>query len=343
MVKPLFRQSFLYDTLDLNVEMPAFCVETSTGLSIKLLMRGVLEVVPKTMSDNTKSIVISAGIHGDETAPMELVDNLVSDIISGSIRLTERCLFILGHPEATNKHVRFLDENLNRLFDEKPHEKSIEHKIAEVHKSTVRDFYESTQESQRWHLDLHCAIRRSKHYTFAVSPKVTNSKTRHQALISFLQKAEVEAILLSNSPASTFSWFSGEHFAAQALTLELGKVSPLGENDLTLISSFDRALRGLVSNQLESIEAKPLTTYRVTQTIRRLHEDFGFNFSDEIENFTQFEHGQVLGHDGDKLLFAKVEHEAVVFPNKNVAVGQRAALMVSLVETRYEDDQLVYD
>ncbi|GLO60864.1 succinylglutamate desuccinylase [Vibrio sp. MACH09] len=343
MVKPLFRHSFLYDTLDLENEMPARQLELVSGASVKVVKRGVIEVIPYSLSNETKSIVISAGIHGDETAPMEMVDHIVTSVLDGSFKITERCLFILGHPLATNQHVRFLDENLNRLFDDKQHSKSVENDIADELKSVVREFFKNSDEAQRWHLDLHCAIRRSKHYTFAVSPKVTNQKTRRKDLIEFMQKAKVEAILLSNSPASTFSWFSAENFAAQALTLELGKVAPLGENDLTVIEDFNQALKGLLSNSLQFLASSQLTPYRVTQTIKRLHEDFDFNFNDDVENFTQFEHGQVLGHDGDKLLFAKVDHEAVVFPNKNVAVGQRAALMVSPVETRYEDDQLVYD
>lgn len=343
MVKPLFRQSFLYDTLDPDIEMSAQQLQLPSGVIVKLLSRGVVEVVPCSMSAETKSIVISAGIHGDETAPMELVDRVVNDIIHGELDIKERCLFILGHPAATNQHVRFVDENLNRLFDDKQHDKSVESDIAIELKSIVADFFTSTSEESRWHLDLHCAIRRSKHYTFAVSPKVTNQKSRHKDLISFIQKARVEAILLSNSPASTFSWFSAENFSAQALTLELGKVAPLGENDLSVISSFDTALRRLLEGRLEQLHLATLITYRVTQTIKRLHEDFDFNFDSDVENFTQFEHGQVLGHDGDKLLFAKVDQEAVVFPNKNVAIGQRAALMVSPVEARYEADQLVYD
>lgn len=343
MVKPLFRQSFLYDTLDLDNEMPARQLELVSGASVKLLQRGVLEVTPYAMSDNSKSIVISTGIHGDETAPMELIDSIISDILSGELKITERCLFLIGHPVATNSHVRFIDENLNRLFDDKPHAESMENQLAEQHKKVVTDFYSGTEMHQRWHLDLHCAIRKSRHYTFAVSPKVTNSYSRSKGLISFIEKAHIEAILLSNSPSSTFSWYSAENFAAQALTLELGRVAPLGENDLSVLETFDNALRGLLTNSMESLPSKELTTYRVTQTIKRLHKDFDFNFSDDVENFTEFEHGQVIGHDGDKLLFAKVEHEAVVFPNRKVAVGQRAALMVSPVETRYEDDQLVYD
>ena len=343
MTKPLFRCSFLYDSLDLDNKMQEQQFQIPSGPTIRVLQRGVVEVTPYQVTDETKSIVLSSGIHGDETAPMELLDRVVDDIVAGRLNVNQRCLFIVSHPRATNRQLRFIEENLNRLFDNHAHDETFESKIALRLKDLVSNFYKGTPQDKRWHLDLHCAIRRSKHLTFAVSPKVAHATTRGRSMVEFLHKAGVEALLLSNSPASTFSWYSAENFSAQALTMELGQVSPLGENDLSCISGFDSALRGLLCDQLDDIPAQPMVTYRVTQTIKRLHQDFDFNFGDDVENFTQFEHGQVLGHDGEKLLFAKVDHEAVVFPNKNVAIGQRAALMVSEVETRYQDDQLVYD
>ncbi|MFC1235577.1 succinylglutamate desuccinylase [Vibrio sp. F74] len=343
MAQTLFRQSFLYDSLNLDNEVLEQQVQLPAGPTIRLLKRGVVEVIPYQATNDTKAIVLSAGIHGDETAPMELLDALVNDIIEQKVTVKHRCLFLYGHPKATNQHCRYIDENLNRLFDGKERPETVETKIAEELKEMLTQFFNGTEEHQRWHLDLHCAIRGSKHYTFAVSPKVAKAKSRSRELIQFIEKAKIESILLSNAPATTFSWFSAEQFSAQALTLELGKVAPLGENDLSSISSFDKALRGLLSDQMDELEASPVVTYRVTQTIKRLTEDFDFNFSDDVENFTQFEHGQVLGHDGEKLLFAKVDQEAIVFPNKHVALGQRAALMVSPVETWFQDDQLVYD
>ncbi|MDF4805741.1 succinylglutamate desuccinylase/aspartoacylase family protein, partial [Vibrio parahaemolyticus] len=105
----------------------------------------------------------------------------------------------------------------------------------------------------------------------------------------------------------------------------------------------DLALRDLIAAEQSEHLAKKTIMYRVSRTIVRLHEDFDFRFGDDVENFTSFMHGEVFGPDGDKPLMAKNEGEAIVFPNRNVAIGQRAALMVCKVDTRYEDDQLVYD
>ncbi|WP_194435079.1 succinylglutamate desuccinylase [Vibrio fluminensis] len=342
MTKKLFRQSFLLDSLDLTQEMLAGEAFIASGTRLKLHQRGVLEVIPAELNDASKHIVISCGIHGDETAPMELMDKILADIETGFQPIKERLLLIVAHPEATNAHTRFIESNLNRLFDAKAHEPSKELTIAEMLKEHVTQFFAGTPESQRWHFDLHSAIRDSRFYTFAVSPK-TRHPVRSKALMDFVQNAHMEAILFSNAPSSTFSWYTGETFSAQALTIELGRVAKFGDNDHSKLVAFDLALRDLIANsESEHLPRKPLM-YRVSRTIVRIHEDFDFLFDDNIANFTSFKHGEVFGHDGDKPLMAKNEGEAIVFPNRNVEIGQRAALMICPVQVRYEDDQIVYD
>ncbi|MFG0604576.1 succinylglutamate desuccinylase [Vibrio mimicus] len=342
MTKSLFRQSFLFDSLDLAHPMGTQSLSTAQGVTLTLHQRGVLEVIPAQYDATTKNIVISCGIHGDETAPMELMDKWIDDIVSGFQPVAERCLFILAHPQATGQHTRFIEQNLNRLFDDKPHVHTIESAIADNLKLLLTQFFANTEEYSRWHLDLHCAIRASKHYSFAVSPKSRHA-VRSRELIQFVEQAHIEAVMLSNAPSSTFSWYSAEHFAAQALTLELGQVARLGENKLDRLLALDLAMRDLISRHKPEHLPRKAVMYRVSRTIVRLHDDFDFRFSDDVENFTAFMHGEVFGHDGEKPLMAKNEGEAIVFPNRNVAIGQRAALMVCKVITRYEDDQLVYD
>ncbi|PFG56048.1 succinylglutamate desuccinylase [Vibrio sp. ES.051] len=342
MTKSLFRQSFLTDTLDINFDVAPAEQVLSNGVKLKLYQRGVLEVTPENYTQETKNIIISCGVHGDETAPMELVDSMIKDIESGFQKVDARCLFIIAHPESTLAHTRCLEENLNRLFDEKEHKQTKELVIADILKLLVRDFYQGTDPTTRWHLDLHCAIRQSKHYTFAVSPK-TRHPIRSKALMDFLDSAHIESVLLSNAPSSTFSWYSAEHFGAQALTMELGRVARIGNNALNKLTAFDLALRHLIAETQAEHLPKPCIKYRVSRTIVRLNEDFDFMFDDNVENFTSFVHGEVFGHDGDKPLMAKNENEAIVFPNRHVGIGERAALMVCEVKTRFEDGELVYD
>lgn len=343
----MFRQSFLYDTLDMTADMSGTQIHTQAGASMAWLKRGVLEVTPNNVTVETKSIVISAGVHGNETAPLELVDAIVSRILDGSLIVQERCLFVLAYPQAINQKTRFMDENLNRLFYNGVKGNSGEIGIAKALMADVSAFFASTPESQRWHLDLHCAIRRSKHLTFAVSPN-TVKNTRSKALFSFVNKACLGAVVLSQERTNTFSCYSANTHGAQALTVELGQVSPLGENDLSLIKDFHQALDALLSNCLTTPSSlihqhpNPSIIYRVCQSLQRTQDHFDFNFDDTIKNFTRFERGAVLGHDGEHTLTVKEPFEAVVFPNKHVAIGSRAALMVTEVDIRFQDNQLVY-
>ncbi|MHC6800304.1 succinylglutamate desuccinylase, partial [Vibrio antiquarius] len=94
MTKSLFRQSFLTDTLDVHIDVAPAEQVLSNGVKLKLYQRGVLEVIPANYTQDTKNIIISCGVHGDETAPMELVDSIIQDIESGFQTVDTRCLFI---------------------------------------------------------------------------------------------------------------------------------------------------------------------------------------------------------------------------------------------------------
>jgi len=56
--------------------------------------------------------------------------------------------------------------------------------------------------------------------------------------------------------------------------------------------------------------------------------DFVLHFADNIPNFTGFKKGTLLATDGDVEYRTLEEGEAIVFPNSNVALGQRALLTV---------------
>ncbi len=334
------RALFLSQTLDMSSEVQPMETHLSNQTKVRLISRGILEVTPHRCG--SKDIIISAGIHGDETGPMELVDRLVADILSEKIVLKHRCLFILAHPEATNQFTRFVDENLNRLFGERHIETNREHKIANLLQTVVTEFYAQSESTQRWHLDLHCAIRDSEHYTFAVSPYTTNG-TRSNELGCFLQACDIEALMLSTTASPTFSWYSAENFSAQALTMELGKVARIGENDLASLETFDQGLRKLVSAEQATNEVwnNSVKSYEVSRTLTKLSDEFTLTFPNDQANFSFFPYGALLATDKGGVEYHSIEGgEAVVFPNANVAINQRAALLVKPVTLSITDEQL---
>ncbi|WP_250684731.1 succinylglutamate desuccinylase [Photobacterium galatheae] len=340
LVKAVQEGEFLSATLDLTRPFEAGNWQLENGVRCELTARGVLTVTPPSLSVDSKDIILSSGVHGDETGPIELLQQLVKKIMLGELLPKHRLLLIIGHPEAINAHTRFIDENMNRLFAGINEESNVDRRQANVLMRAVDDFYQNSplENAERWHLDLHSAIRDSTHYTFAVSP-YSEKKTRGLALFNFLHHGEIEAMMLSGSASPTFSWYSAHYYGAQALTMELGRVARFGENDLQRLETFNQAMLALVSK--DSLAAysgdKEVCVYRVTRTLTKQTPDFSFTFPANQANFTYFAEGTVLGQDKGETYVAAEGGEAVVFPNPNVALGQRACLLVQKADIELTD------
>ncbi|MDD1780789.1 succinylglutamate desuccinylase [Enterovibrio sp. ZSDZ35] len=326
MQKHLF-ESFLKHTLYPPKNFKPQSITLSNGILVNHKDIGVLEVSP---SNANSHVVISSGIHGDETAPIELVDDLVNEILSERVTPRERVLFIIGHPDAIHAHTRFIEENLNRLFANENPERNKECLLANRLQAHVSAFFRSAKEGDgKWHFDLHSAIRDSKHYMFGVVPASTPA-TDIRPLVSFIQAAKMDAVMLSRTPSSTFSWWSAENFGALAATFEMGKVARLYENDMTEFDALKSAFVALLSGTPlpESDDKHPFLMYKVTRTITKTDASFSLTFSNDAANFTYFTSGEKLASENDVSYWAIEGGEAVVFPNANVAIGQRACLLV---------------
>ena len=304
----------------------------SDSLRYRLIIPGVIEFIPTMHSP--KRIVLSAGVHGNETAPIEMLNVLIKEIAEGSIKLRHPVLFILGNLSAIQGQTRFVEENLNRLF-----EPTIDGTTNEIYRAkalmeAVSEFFDVDDSTEKLHYDLHTAIRPSIKQKFAVYPFLHGREYCKEQL-AFLSSCDINTVLLSQTPTGTFSYYSSHHHQAHAFTLELGKVMPFGQNNMSDFVRINIKLRELLANDelvLPTFEESPLQLYTVNQNIIKDKADFALNFDDDIPNFTTFRKGDVLASEKGKQYFAEYDGEAIVFPNANVPIGQRAMLTVKPCE-----------
>ena len=307
-------------------------VDLPNGSQIRHIDVGVFEVRPRMQSN--KNIVLSCGIHGNETAPIEILSKLISQIVNGAVEPKVNLLFILGNPEAMKISVRFISINMNRLFagafkqyelnDKDRYELIRAERLEEV----VSHFFENKTENQKLHLDLHTAIKPSFHKTFAIRP--LNHKKMDKNSKQLLLAMGIEAVLQHNKPSTTFSYFSVKKFNAEAYTLELGKVKEFGENNPDDFAMAVRALTDIViDNSFSKHDSRDLAEYKVVAEIIKQSDEFVFHVAENVKNFTAFPQGSLIAEDSDYNYRVAYQEESVVFPNVNVPIGQRVALMVA--------------
>ncbi len=309
--------------------------QLKNNTQVLVVAPGIIQFTPPQQDTiDVKHVVLSCGVHGNETAPIEICDELVQRILTGELTLKHRVLFLFGNLAAMDIAERFVEENMNRLFsgahsqgeglvnDERRRAKQLE--------EAITDFFAPSAEGEtRIHYDLHTAIRESKNEKFAVYPYL-HERIHSKSQLAFMAACGVRTILLSESPTTTFSYYSSHVHRAHAFTVELGKVRPFGENDMSRFEEAEKALIALISQASFSPEYREedMLIYRVNQVINRRHEQFQLHFDDDTPNFTDFAKGTVLASEPGKTYEAQIDGEAIVFPNAKVAIGQRALLTV---------------
>ncbi len=322
-----------YLALILNNQLPLIGDITHlSNVTISHVAEGIVEITPRDVSTESSTYIYSCGIHGNETAPIEIVNDLLSDIVAGRIQVHHPLLIIFGHLSAMRKSTRFIQDNLNRMFSDEfsnyP-ENDIEAPRAKLIQKEITRFFNQYSNHHKVHYDLHTAIRPSVYRRFAVYPYLKPGRNISKRQLQLFSTMGIEAVLFMHKSATTLSFYSSDVHGADAFTLELGKVEKFGENRRDDFSKAEGVLRALISNTKFAFDEKLPVLCQVKKELIRHDENYQFNISDDTANFTEYRRGDVLASDSVETYTVQEDGEMIAFPNGKVKVGQRSGLILS--------------
>ncbi|KQB55532.1 succinylglutamate desuccinylase [Pseudomonas endophytica] len=308
---------------------------TVDGVRMRWLAEGALEVRPPQAHDNGMDVLLSAGIHGNETAPIELLDRLLHAIARGEIKPRARILFLFGNPGAMRTGARFIEEDLNRLFNGRHENSSGPEALRACELEHLAETFFNQPDRGRLHFDLHTAIRGSKIEQFALYPfKEGRAHSREQ--LARLRAAGMEAVLLQNKPSIVFSAYTYDQLGAEAFTLELGKARPFGQNDGVNVERLELRLRQIIEGtepSLENASLDGLQLFSVAREVIKHSDAFILHLEPNVENFFELPKGYLLAQDTSKNSWVIEEEGArIIFPNPKVKNGLRAGLIIEPVK-----------
>ncbi len=338
-MKNLFRDFIKNHVIENRAHIP-FNYTLSNKITVVSSLPGVIEFKPPHLTGSENAFVISCGIHGNETAPIEIMDDLVREILTEKLEVKSPLLIIFGHIDAMREGKRFIEDNLNRMFNGNYHKfpkGNIERRRAEEIESSIDQFFQKFSSLEKIHYDLHTAIRASKYPRFAVYPHIIDGRKYSMKQLKTFSAMGIEAVLLMHKDSPTLSYHSSSKYGADAFTLELGKVKKFGENNRRDFDQVENVLRSLIAGKdLDLIDKIPKIC-KVKKELIKNDEDYQFYIPDETANFTYFKKGEVLSSDSLETYVVEEDGEMIAFPNGKVKVGQRSGLVIIEIDESFDE------
>lgn len=314
---------------------------TPEGARLRWLAEGALEITPPEGLDNGLDLLLSAGIHGNETAPIELLDRLLRGIARNELKPRARILFLFGNPDAMRRGERYIEQDINRLFNGRHEQYTGVEAIRACDLEHLAATFFSKPGRTRLHYDLHTAIRASKIEQFALYPW-QEGRPRSQRELARLQAAGIEAVLLHNKSSITFSAYTYSQLGAEAFTLELGKARPFGQNESVNLDQLEQRLHDLIEGreadeQEAAVSSEKKTgnglgdmqLFAVAREIIKRSDEFQLHLPVDIENFSELPVGYLLAEDLAGTRWVVDEPGArIIFPNPKVKNGLRAGILI---------------
>lgn len=300
----------------------------ASGARLHWKAEGVLAIDPPAGRDTGLDLLLSAGLHGDEIAPVELLERLLHDIAACQLQPAVRLLLVLGNPAALRRGVHFVGYDLDRLFGGGEPSASGPEAVRAVELELQAGLFFAQPQRRRQHYDLQAATRGSQIEPFALRPGSAPPLTRRQ--LAGLQAAGLQAVLLQNGCAASFSAFTAARFGADAFALDLGRPRPAVERAAVDLQRLEALLRALIEGREPPAgDPQALPLFRVSREIVKHSDAFRLHLAPAVANFTELVPGSLLAEDAAGVSWQVSEPGArIVFANPRVRSGLCAGLIV---------------
>jgi hypothetical protein len=232
------------------------------------------------LGEGTPEVAVVAGIHGDEPCGPRAVERLLAE----DPTVERPVKFVIVNELALERKVRYVNEDLNRVFPGDPNAEHYEHRLAhelldELRDCTVLSLHSTKSYARPFALiDRVNAVARSICPYLPVSELVETDRFTKGKLISHPHTLEVECGLQGSDEAAENAYDLIRGFLAGTAVLPL----PGGDNPV------------------EAGQRDEVTVYRMEQPVRK---NGGTEFEVLVENFHHVEAGEAFATaDGEELV-----------------------------------------
>lgn len=250
-----------------------------------------IKVTEKIGNKPGKSIVILAGVHGNETCGIKAFDKMIPElkIQSGKV------IFIYANLEAIKQNKRFIDKNLNRcFFKQQPIEiaESLEGKTAKE----IMPYLDSADLI----LDLHASfIKGSIHFVICDEKQLCNTKIFDSEIVTYnwdsFEAGSTDYYMnLQNKPA----------FCFECGYLNNEKSTKIARNAINNFLIFSGNIKG-------KLFTKENQRYIKIKLLYKNKEDT-FKKVKNFKDFEKFNKNTIIGYVGEKPILAE-KNDIILF------------------------------
>ena len=253
--------------------------------------------------------VVSVMIHGNEVGPLEGLLDIMDALDSGKLRYAGKLICLIGNPEAARLNQRFVDVDLNRVFD--PH-----HTQTDLHEEKRAQSLIPLLNRADLYIDFHQTILESTQ-PFYICP--FNEQTWQWMRLMGGAKVWVTRHINHGGGGLKCADEYVRQRGKASITLELGAAGFSAKSRAGVWKSLNRAI-----NAINQIQAKKSTLYEMSQgepELQFYETEHRYNFSNPkmslkegLVNFQPVSAGETLSLDGSEVSIHAPIDGILLFP-----------------------------